>query len=206
YILASGRFIHKKNYPCLVSAFAQSLETHDYGHSLVILGDGPERAGIERAIQEHGLAGRVLCPGFREYHVLPICYALADGFVHVSLAEQWGLVINEAAAAGLPLVVSRPCGAASTLVNEGENGWLVDADDRSAIAAALGAMMQLTPEDRHEMGQASARIVGDWGPDRFARGLRDAALVASRAPHEKLSMFDKLLFTKLSRLRIEKVS
>ncbi len=206
YILASGRFIAKKNYLRLIGAFAAALAREDHGHHLVLLGDGPERGAIESAIRQHGLGERVHCPGFRGYDALPTFYGLAEGFAHVSLAEQWGLVINEAAAAGLPLLVSRPCGAASTLVQPGENGWLVEPRDQSAIAAALGAMMRLTPQMRTEMGQASARIVSDWGPERFALGLRDAALKADAEKRGKLSTFDRLLFGKLARMRIEKVS
>ena len=206
YLLASGRFIPKKNYPRLVAAFADALMQQDTGHDLVILGDGPERETIENVIRRRGLEGRVHCPGFRDYAALPTYYALAEGFVHVSLAEQWGLVINEAAASGLPLLVSRPCGAATTLVHPGENGWLVDPGDTSAITAALAALMRLTPTEQDEMGQASARIVSDWGPERFARGLRDAALVATHTPRGRLSMFDRALFRKLARLRIERVA
>ncbi len=206
YLLASGRFIPKKNYPRLVAAFADALASRDTGHDLVILGDGPEREAIEKAIRRHGLEGRIHCPGFRDYAVLPTYYALAEGFVHVSLAEQWGLVINEAAASGLPLLVSRPCGAAATLVHPGQNGWLIDPVDTSTITAALAAMMQLAPAERDEMGQASARIVSDWGPERFAHGLRDAALLATEARRGRLSVIDRFVFRKLARMRIEKVS
>src|SRR5258708_29965116 len=55
YLLASGRFIEKKNFPRLIEAFGQALADDDRGHHLVILGDGPEHAAIEQAVQRHGL-------------------------------------------------------------------------------------------------------------------------------------------------------
>lgn len=206
YILASGRFISKKNLPRLIAAFKQALNLDDEGHHLVILGDGPERQSIERAIKENGLEDRVHLPGFRSYDVLPQYYGLSEGFIHVSLAEQWGLVVNEAAAAQLPLIVSNPCGAARTLVHPGENGWLVNPEDVSAISDALSEMMRLTPSERIEMGRASLQIVSDWGPERFASGLKAAAELANNAESSRLRLWDQLLFKKLARMRIQKVS
>jgi glycosyltransferase involved in cell wall biosynthesis len=63
YILASGRFIEKKNYPRLVEAFSRALATADHGHQLVILGDGPERGAIEESVRRFGVTHRVQLPG-----------------------------------------------------------------------------------------------------------------------------------------------
>jgi 1,2-diacylglycerol 3-alpha-glucosyltransferase len=206
YLLASGRFIPKKNYSRLVAAFAGALEIADKGHDLVILGDGPERQVIEDAIVEHGMEKRIHLPGFRDYESLPAWYGLSDGFIHVSVSEQWGLVVNEAAAARLPLVVSSPCGSAKVLVRSGENGWLVDPEDVSAMASAIAKMMNLTPELRQEMGEASQLIVADWGPRRFAEGLSSAANIAFRRKRRDLAFWDRLLFRMLARIRARKVT
>lgn len=206
YILASGRFMAKKNFPALVGAFARALQRTDQACDLVILGDGPDRPAIEAAILQQGVAGRVHLPGFKHYDVLPAYYALSEGFVHVSLAEQWGLVVNEAAACGLPLVVSRPCGAAASLVRPGKNGWVVDPTDRADMAAALADMMVLPPQQRAAMGEASQAIVADWGPQRFASGLQAAAAKARAAQQRDLSWLDRQLFRRLARVRMQTVS
>lgn len=206
YLLASGRFIPKKNFPRLTAAFARALQMCDLGHDLVILGNGPERQAIEKAIAQHGMERRVHLPGFRDYASLPAFYGLADGFVHVSLAEQWGLVINEAAAAQLPLIVSQPCGAANILVQPEENGWRVHPEETESIAHAISEMMRLTPSRRREMGEASLRIVRDWGPERFAAGLMQAAEVASQAVPRKLALADQLLFRIIARFKVSKVA
>jgi glycosyltransferase involved in cell wall biosynthesis len=143
--------------------------------------------------------------GFQPYARLPIYYGLSEAFVHVSLVEQWGLVINEAAAAGLPLIVSRPCGAASELVEDGANGFLVEPADTSSISAALAAVMQAPVEERGAMGLRSRRIVAEWGPDRFADGLARAADAAMAAPGVRLSAWDGLLLRALSRRVISEV-
>lgn len=205
YLLACGRFIAKKNYPRLIETFARCLENCDTGHHLIILGDGPERSRIVEAISAHGVTRRVQLPGFQSYETLPTYYGLSDGFVHVSLTEQWGLVVNEAAAAGLPLVVSAPCGSASTLVTN-ENGRIVDPNDVDAMVGALTWLMTLSPDDRAAHGAASRRIVADWGPERFAAGLSSAAIAALARPQRNLPLIDRFLFARLGRMRISQVS
>jgi glycosyltransferase involved in cell wall biosynthesis len=206
YVLASGRFIAKKNLPRLVEAFGQALAQSGAPHHLVILGDGPDRQIILDAIRDAGLQSRVHLPGFQPYDRLPAYYGLAEVFVHVSLAEQWGLVINEAAAAGLPLVVSHPCGAATELVQDGTNGLIVEPTDTASISAALVSIMQAGSEERRVMGMRSREIVGHWGPDRFADGLVCAAEVGLALPTRKLSPWDVLMLKALSRRVVSSVS
>ncbi|HET9367018.1 MAG TPA: glycosyltransferase, partial [Candidatus Udaeobacter sp.] len=116
YFLASARFIPKKNLLALVRAYAeyrqrakrrgQSAESWE----LVLLGDGPLKADLSRLISDLRLDDCVHLPGFKQYDELPVYYALANAFVHVSKSEQWGLVVNEALASGLPVIVSNRCG------------------------------------------------------------------------------------------------
>ncbi len=205
YMLASCRFIAKKNIPTLVSAFASAC-TGTAAPDLVILGDGEQRLAIEAAIRSSGMEERIHLMGFQQYQNLPSYYGLAEGFVHVPRTEQWGLVVNEAAAAGLPLIVSRSCGCATELVIEGENGYLVDALDASDIASALRRMVALTAESRRAMGAKSQRIVAEWGPDRFAGGLIAAAQIAQAAPRRAVNRWDALTMNLLARRPIQTVS
>src|SRR5438034_9827058 len=62
-------------------------------------------------------------PGFKQYEELPIFYGLADAFIHASISEPWGLVVNEAMASGLPVLVSIACGCEGDLVKEKVNGF-----------------------------------------------------------------------------------
>jgi len=204
--MASGRFVAKKNFPRLVEAFAHALRSEDTGHDLLILGDGRERRDIERAARHHGIAHRLRLPGFRPYDALPMFYGLADAFAHVAVAEQWGLVINEATAAALPLVVSHPCGAATALVDSGKNGYLVDPTNVQDIAGALHKVMAAPEGTRRAMGAESRRIASDWGPERFAHGLRSACEAALACPPRSLGLGDRALFRALSRMHISKVS
>lgn len=206
YLFASGRFVPKKNFPHLVEAFALALRENDTGHDLLILGDGEERISIEAAARRHNIAHRLRLPGFRTYDVLPMFYGLADAFIHVATAEQWGLVINEAAASALPLIVSSPCGAATALVDHGKNGYLVDPTNLQDISAAIQQLLSASDEERRIMGAESRLIASNWGPERYAQGLRWACEAALACPARTLSLSDRLLFRLLSRIRISKVS
>lgn len=206
YILASARFIKKKNLPNLVLAYSEARRRIRDAPDLVILGDGPERPEVERAISESGVASHICLPGFRGYDLLPAFYALSEGFVHVSASEQWGLVINEAMASGVPVVVSNRCGATRAVVEHGVSGLVTDTDV-GAISEALIALFRLSPEARQTMGRAAADAISAWGPDRFGAGMRaavDTALAARR--RGPISLFDRLLFKRLERRIIATVS
>ena len=145
-------------------------------------------------------------PGFFGYEKLPALYGLAQAFVHVSTSEQWGLVINEAAAAGLPLIVSETCGATETLVQHEENGFVVDPASQTDIANALAQVMWLNPANRAEMARKGQALVADWGPERFARELLCAVRAAETAERSAMRLHDWALLRSLSARRIGRVS
>lgn len=103
-------------------------------------------------------------------------YVAADVFALLSRDEPWGVVVNEAAACGLPLVLSDRVGAGPDLLRDGENGFLVPVDDVSAAAGALG---KLADSDlRARMGERSAEIARGWGygpsVESFVTAVREA--------------------------------
>jgi glycosyltransferase involved in cell wall biosynthesis len=91
-------------------------------------------------------------------------YAQADIFALLSRHEPWGVVVNEAAASGLPLVLSARVGAAHDLLRDGENGFLVPADDPGAAAQALRRLAD-DAELRRRMGERSRELVRAWSYD-----------------------------------------
>ena len=179
FLLASARFIPKKNLAGLLAGYADYRGRVGAGAwDLVLLGDGDGRPEVEAQRTALGLDRVVHLPGFRGYDILPAYYGLAEGFVHASTVEQWGLVINEAAAAGLPVVASDRCGATPDLVRPGETGFAFDPTDPAALGDAL-ARLHRHP-DRRGLGAAGRRLAAGWGPERFAAGL--SAAVAAAAP------------------------
>ena len=199
YILASARFIPKKNLDTLIRAYGDALTKCSNIPDLVILGDGQERRRIEETIHESDLANRVHLLGFQGYQALPYLYGTASAFIHVSTSEQWGLVINEAMAASLPVIASEACGATRTMITDGING-LVCAPDVESISNAVVRLFNMSDEQRAMMGEAALLKVRDWGPDRFGSGLKSAVDYAnSTKKHRKLAAVSRVIMFFLQR-------
>jgi glycosyltransferase involved in cell wall biosynthesis len=171
YFLYVGRFDEKKNVSGLLQAYHRySRNKVDNPWHLVLCGSGPLEARLRQEVQELGLSG-VLFAGFRQADELPVFYGLARCLVVPSShSEQWGLVVNEAMAAGLPVLVSRACGCAPDLVQEGVNGFTFDPYDIGALARLMEEISS-GGVDLKAMGEASQRIIAAWSLETFAHNL-----------------------------------
>jgi glycosyltransferase involved in cell wall biosynthesis len=128
------------------------------------------------------LTAHVHLPGFKQYEELPVYYALAKAFVHPSTTEQWGLVVNEATASGLPVFVSNRCGCVPELVQD--NGFIFEPTDEHQLASRLLQMASLSDDERRRLGDASYRIAANFAPERFGQGLEQAAQLALNQPRK----------------------
>jgi glycosyltransferase involved in cell wall biosynthesis len=196
YFLASARFIEKKNLPRLIRAYAEyrrrsAVSGGNAPWDLVLLGDGPLRETLETQLSTLNLHMHVHLPGFKQYDELPVYYALAKAFVHASTTEQWGLVVNEAVASGLPVIVSNRCGCVPELM--ADNGFTFDPLNEDELAARLLEMASLSRDQLEELGEASRRIAAQLGPDRFSEGLEQAATVAMKLTQKRVGVIDRAL-------------
>jgi glycosyltransferase involved in cell wall biosynthesis len=201
YFLASARFVEKKNLARLAEAFVRYRElAGKAAWGLVLLGDGALRPQLEQRRDALGLGAHLHMPGFKQYNDLPAYYGLAGAFILPSTEEQWGLVVNEAMACGLAVLVSKRCGCARTLVRNGVNGFTFDPFD----ARGLGKLMlKLSCGEAGvaEMGRASREIIARWTPGRFAENLVKAAECALSQPKRRAGLLDRLLLSALTRTR-----
>jgi glycosyltransferase involved in cell wall biosynthesis len=178
YFLGICRFVPEKNLVRLIEAFARyrRVATGDRPWDLVLCGDGPGKHEVEAAVAASGFADTIHRPGFLQVDELPRWYAHAGAFVLPSLMEPWGLVANEAAACGLPLLISRHAGCETTLLPAppGATGFSFDPLDIDEMAGALARIASATSESLAEMGRRAAEVVSHWGPERFADGVVEA--------------------------------
>ena len=178
YFLAINRFVPEKNLRRLVEAFARYRDDAPTGLAwdLVLCGDGPEAEAVDRAILAGGLADSIHRPGFLQADELAPWLAHASAFVHPSLMEPWGLVVNEAAASGLPLLVSDRAGCVETMVPQpsGTTGRRFDPRDLAEMTAALAWISGLGEPELRSMGRRAAEVAEPWGPRRFAEGTIEA--------------------------------
>ena len=186
YFLASARFVVKKNLPTLIRAYAAYRQKSEASGNppwdVVLLGDGPLREALKSQLSTLNLHGHVHLPGFKQYDELPVYYALAKAFVHASTTEQWGLVVNEAIASGLPVIVSNRCGCVPELVQG--NGFIFESTDEHELGSRLLEMASLSDEERRRLGDVSYTIAANFAPERFGEGLEQAAQLALNQPRK----------------------
>ena len=196
YFLASCRFVEKKNLFRLLEAYDRyRSRAGPAAWDLMLLGDGALRPKLLERLADWGLQEVVHMPGFRQYEELPAYYGLASCFVHASTTEQWGLVVNEAMAAGLPVLVSNRCGCAADLVVPGVNGYVFDPMDPNGLADLMLYVASNTC-NREKLAQAGRVLIADWTPERFADNLSRAVQVALAKPRRGDAL-DRLLLRTL---------
>jgi glycosyltransferase involved in cell wall biosynthesis len=168
-VLSVARLVPEKGLDVLLRA-AATAEVRP-----VLVGSGPGRAYLD------SFGGYAIFAGELPADLVAEAYVAADVFALLSAHEPWGVVVNEAAATGLPLVLSDRVGAAADLLRVGQNGLLVQYGDVSAAAAALTRLAG-DPELRRSYGDRSRELAWSWGyepsVENFGEACREA--IASR--------------------------
>ena len=151
-IVSIGRFSEQKGQMLLIEAMARLHAEHPDLH-LTLVGDGPLRGALERAITAHGLGGVVTLTGWLDEAGVRRELAEAHALVLPSFAEGLPMVVMEAMAAGRPVIATAIAGIPE-LVRPGETGWLVPAGDVQALAEAVSALATTPTADLARIGAA----------------------------------------------------
>lgn len=167
YFLYVGRLAAEKNVDGLLRSFA-TYRRQGGTWDLVLVGDGPCRPALAELATELDVAAHVIFAGHRSTEALLPFYAFASAFVLPSRIEPWGLVINEAMASALPVLVSRRCGAAADVIREGDNGFTFDPDSAGDLTRLLERVSALPARALQAMGQRSTEIIEMFSPGRWA--------------------------------------
>jgi glycosyltransferase involved in cell wall biosynthesis len=162
--------IARKGVDQLLAAFATLPENA----RLLLVGREAELPQLLAQLAEP-VRRRVRYAGFQAPDALPQLFAQADVFVLPSRHDGWGVVVNQALGAGLPIIASDQVGAAHDLVRENENGFTFPASDANALAAAM-LRYATNPALARSHGEASRVASADWTPargaERWARALK----------------------------------
>jgi glycosyltransferase involved in cell wall biosynthesis len=183
-VLTVSRFTAVKRLPLLIEAFERARDRARTPASLVIIGGHPgEWEGEHPADAIARLGGRgVFLAGWHDHGELPAFLSVADVFALASVREQFGQVLVEAMACGLPAVAVNRFGPGE-IITDGETGWLVEPDDVGGLAGALREAID-DPQERARRGaRAHAFAVERYGWPALAQrlaGVLDAA--AERTP------------------------
>lgn len=125
---------------------------------LILVGDGPMRPSLQQRSMPDNVSLQWI--GGVAYEDLPTWFAKGSVVVFPTLGDEWGVVVNEALAAGLPVLGSTYSQAVEELIRDGQNGWLFAPDSQTDIAAALERVYDTTPgvlARMREQARATAR-------------------------------------------------
>ncbi|MEA5474688.1 glycosyltransferase [Synechococcus sp. CCY9201] len=181
HFLCVSRLVAKKNHAGLLQAYA-TYQRQGGRWGLQLVGSGPLEPAIRDQIAELPDPQRVQLLPFCQLEELGPLYGQASAFVLASSTDQWGLVVNEAMAAGLPCLVSSAGGCAVDLVEHGVSGWCFDPTAPSALAALLLQAERQSPDQRAAMQQAAHQRLQAFTPETFASGLQQALQWAIAQP------------------------
>ena len=139
---------------------------------LLIVGSGPLEDGLKTYVAEQQLEEVYFC-GFQNQTAIPYFFRTADIFVLPSENEPWGLIINEAMNAGLPIIAAEEIGATADLIESGRNGFTYPAGDVPQLAHHLQQLVD-NPLLRQQMGVQSQQIISAWDYDQCVVGIKQA--------------------------------
>lgn len=166
YIVCMARYSEEKNLSFLIHSYAKSSISKKY--RLMLVGEGPLRDKLQSEIQASGLNDHIELTGWLKYADLPKAYAAAALFILPSRFEPWGLVVNEAMAAGLPVMLSDTCGCAPDLLLEGINGWTFSIADENALIERFNTFEALSEKAIELLGKNSIQLVQTFSPQTWA--------------------------------------
>lgn len=169
--LVAGRLFPMKGVEPLLEAWDLVPSELRRDWTLLFVGSGPLAERVHQARDTH-LPGEIVhVPAVQPGDLVEL-YAAADFLVFPSLADPWGLVVNEAMACGTPVLCSTRAGCAEDLLLPGENGWLADPTDSATFARTLAGAMSCGR--RRALGEHARRTVSRFTPEAMADGFRRA--------------------------------
>jgi glycosyltransferase involved in cell wall biosynthesis len=174
-----GQIVSRKGLKNLLEA-CLILKQQGYGHyTLMIVGDGEQRAELETFVQESGLQEQVTWVGKVPYCLLGAYFQFADVFVFPTYDDIWGMVLTEAMAFGKAVICSTGAGAAE-MVHEAENGFLYEPEQIDQLVEKMGQFLN-NPRLITQMGSRSLQIMRQHSPAEATQAFIDAA----RLVHQK---------------------
>lgn len=166
-----GRLWWGKGLGYLLDAFKAAQNKDNVEMSLLILGDGPEESLLKEKCLNDGIEN-VFFEGFIQKEAMPAYYAVADAMVFPTLGDPYGLVLDEAMAAGMPLISTNAAGDVIDRIDDGINGYIVPAKNAEALAQRMHEVA-LNAELRMEMGAKSAAKIEGKNPKKWAENFSE---------------------------------
>ena len=165
-----GRLIEFKNLFRFLEAFGIAQQKSNLDWGVIILGDGELKTDLQGFVIQKNIQKISFQQGV-SWQQVPEYLALSDVLVLPSYSEPWGLVVNEAMACGLPVLVSEKCGCAIDLVQRGENGYTFQPENLEELTEKLLLFMEMKEDELKKMGTISEKIIEEYSPKNVGREM-----------------------------------
>jgi 1,2-diacylglycerol 3-alpha-glucosyltransferase len=162
-----GRLAPEKNVDGLIRSY-QEYRRAGGSWGLALAGEGPLSEELRRRAEPGSGEDGIHFAGHKSPGELLAYYAHAKGLILPSTRDPWGLVVNEAMASGLPVIVSNRCGCADDLVEHGGNGFLFDPSREDELTECMLRLSAMTEEERAAMGRRSKEIIRNYSLETWA--------------------------------------
>ena len=170
-VLYASKFMRRKHPDDVIRAMAILRDRH-HAATLFMVGTGEMEQELRDLAKELSLED-VVFGGFINQTELPRVFSVSDIFVLPAENEPWGLIVNEAMCAGIPIVISQEVGCVPDLVKDGENGYHTVTADVGSLATAIEKL--LTDGDRRRrMGASSLNLIKNWSYEQCRQGILTA--------------------------------
>ena len=181
HFLCVSRFVPKKNHALLITAYA-NYQRKGGLWGLRLVGSGPLQPEIISSISLLPNPIRVEVFPFLQLQALAKIYSQASAFVLASHSDQWGLVVNEAMAAGLPCLVSNGCGCRADLIQHGHTGWCFDPSNPEELSDLMLEAEHQSTQDRVAMIIAGRHRLEAFSTEAFGMALAQSVSHALSSP------------------------
>ena len=172
--LFCGQSVYRKGVDTLMSAFVRLATAHPQSE-LFIIGDGQEKANLLRMVPDE-LKSQIILAGSVPFEMRAASFEQADVLIHLARHDGWRVVIQEAMAAGLPVISTKQMGAAVDLIEDGSNGFLIEANDADTLYKRMLWFVE-HPREIFSFGSKArsdvSRYTPEWGAERFAQIVED---------------------------------
>lgn len=171
YFVCVGRQLKRKHFGEVIDSYSLFRDKHKESKlSLLLVGDGPENANIKDKVENSVHKDSIKLLPFMPQDKLVNIYRHATALVVNSDLETWGLVMNEAMAAGCPVIASEECGATACLVKDSENGFVFKSCDNERLANIMADIDKMSDKDRARLKTNALQTISRWGLDKFVEG------------------------------------
>jgi glycosyltransferase involved in cell wall biosynthesis len=172
-VVYAGQFIDRKG----ILQFTRALMSWCVAHptqkvEFILAGEGPQQADLQALQAPPSL--QLSFVGHLTTEELAATFARSSLYAFPTLGDEWGMVVNESLAAGLPILASIHAQASIELIQDGNNGWLFDPTDEANILLGIERALQTEPLELEAMSAAARASVSEWTPEKFAERMKDA--------------------------------